>query len=106
MFKTHLQNAGKITYNTNAANKLFKVVALTSKICVHEEIKLIYLSPMQRYTDKTTQNFSWNPCIGDTMILKRILNTLDGRVENAIIGSGLEAVVCSCEYGIGDLGYV
>jgi len=61
---------------------------------------------MQRYTDKTTQNFSWNPCIGDRMILKGILKTLDGRVGNAIIGSGLGAVVSSCEYGIGDLGYV
>jgi hypothetical protein len=39
MFKTHLQNAGKITYNTNAANKFFKIVAITSKNCVQEEIQ-------------------------------------------------------------------
>jgi hypothetical protein len=39
MFKAYLQNAGKITYNINAANKFSKIVALTSKNCVHEEIK-------------------------------------------------------------------
>jgi len=40
------------------------------------------------------------------MVLKSILKTLDGRVGNAIIGSGLGAVVSSCEYSIVDLGYV
>lgn len=48
----------------------------------------------------------WNPCIGDRMILKRILKKLDGRVGNAINESGFGTVVSSCEYGIEDLGYV
>jgi len=37
------------------------------------------------------------------MILKRILKKPDGRVGNAIIGSGLGAVVSSFEYGTEDL---
>jgi hypothetical protein len=44
--------------------------------------------------------------MGDRIILKRILKKLDGRVGNAIIGSGLGAVVSSFEYGIEHLGYV
>jgi hypothetical protein len=40
------------------------------------------------------------------MILKRILKKMDGRVGNAIIGSGVGAVVSSFAYGTEDLGYV